>query len=211
MYDVDLFETPPSTIDALHASGRVVICYFSAGSHEDWRPDQGDVPGAALGTALGDWPGERWQNVRRLDVRALMTKRLDRATAARCDGVEPDNVDGYANDNGFGLTAADQLDFNRFLAREAHYRHLSVGLKNDLDQIKELVDGFDWMLSEECHAKGECEALMPFIDAGKAVFHAEYVDESHLDEVCAETVPLKISTILKKIELDTWRRDCPGA
>jgi hypothetical protein len=211
MYDIDLFEAPAEKIDALHAAGRVVICYFSAGSHENWRPDQADVPVAALGKALDDWPGERWLDVRRADVRALMTKRLDRATAAHCDGVEPDNVDGYANDNGFGLTAEDQLDFNRFLAREAHDRDLSVGLKNDLDQIKELVGDFDWMLNEECHAKGECEALTPFINAGKAVFHAEYVDESQLDEVCAETVPLKISTILKKTQLDSWRRACPVA
>jgi hypothetical protein len=35
-------------------------------------------------------------------------------------------------------------------------------------------------------------------------FRAEYVDESKLDKVCAETVPLKISTILKKTELDSW-------
>jgi hypothetical protein len=83
---------------------------------------------------------------------------------ARCDGVEPDNVDGYANDNGLGLTAEDQLDFNRFLAREAHARELSVGLKNDLDQIDELVGDFDWLLNEECHANGECEALTPFVE-----------------------------------------------
>ena len=181
-----------------------------AGSHEDWRTDQGDVPAEALGNPLDNWPGERWLDVRRDDVRELMEQRLDRAVETRCDGVEPDNVDGYANDNGFGLTPEDQLDFNRFLAREAHPRDLSVGLKNDLDQIDELVDDFDWSLNEECHANGECEALTPFVEAGKAVFHAEYVDESQLDEVCAETVPLRISTILKNNELDAWRVACPG-
>lgn len=36
---------------------------------------------------------------------------------------------------GFPLTANDQLDYNRFLAYEAHSRNLSVGLKNDLDQV----------------------------------------------------------------------------
>jgi len=210
MYDVDLFEAPTATIDALRSAGRVVICYFSAGSHEDWRPDQGDVSAEAIGNPLDDWPGERWLDVRRDDVRELMEQRLDRAVEARCDGVEPDNVDGYANDNGLGLTAEDQLDFNRFLAREAHARELSVGLKNDLDQIDELVGDFDWLLNEECHANGECEALTPFVEAGKAVFHAEYVDESQLYEVCADTVPLRISTILKKTELDAWRVACPG-
>src|SRR5262245_15557289 len=31
MYDIDLFDVPQSTIDGLHAAGRRVICYFSAG------------------------------------------------------------------------------------------------------------------------------------------------------------------------------------
>jgi hypothetical protein len=39
MYDIDLFDAPQSTIDSLHAAGKIVICYFSAGSFEDWRPD----------------------------------------------------------------------------------------------------------------------------------------------------------------------------
>jgi hypothetical protein len=211
MYDVDLFETPASTTAALHAAGRVVICYFSAGSYEAWRPDQRDFPEVALGNELVDWPGERWLDVRRADVRTLMAKRLDRAVAAHCDGVEPDNVDGYANDNGLGLTATDQLDYNRFLAREAHVRGLSVGLKNDLDQVAALADDFDWSLNEECHAHRECAALAPFVAAGKAVFHVEYVDASRLDEVCAETVPLGFSTILKKVELDAWRRACSAS
>lgn len=36
MYDIDLFDTPASTIRQLQRDGRTVICYFSAGSYEDW-------------------------------------------------------------------------------------------------------------------------------------------------------------------------------
>ena len=50
-YDIDLFDAPKSTIDALHAKKRIVICYFSAGSHENWRPDAGSFPSSALGKA----------------------------------------------------------------------------------------------------------------------------------------------------------------
>ena len=42
----------------------------------------------------------------------------------------------------FSLTAADQLDYNRFLAEQAHQRGLAIGLKNDLDQVASLVDLF---------------------------------------------------------------------
>jgi hypothetical protein len=209
MYDVDLFTTPAATIDTLHAAGRKVICYFSAGSYEPDRPDSGDFPAAALGNVLDGWPDEKWLDVRRADVRAIMGRRLDRAVAAHCDGVEPDNVDGFDNDNGFSLGAADQLDYNRFLATEAHARQLSVGLKNDLGQVPALVGDFDWSLDEECHKYNECDALTPFISAGKAVFHAEYVDASMAAAVCAVTKPLHLSTIIKKIDLDAYRVACP--
>lgn len=45
-----------------------------------------------------------------------MRRRLDKAVSRGCDGVEPDNVDGYTNHNGLGLTAADQLTYNKWLA-----------------------------------------------------------------------------------------------
>jgi hypothetical protein len=36
IYDIDLFYHPKSTIDWLHSQGKKVVCYFSAGSAEDW-------------------------------------------------------------------------------------------------------------------------------------------------------------------------------
>ncbi|NQV05567.1 endo alpha-1,4 polygalactosaminidase, partial [bacterium] len=91
MYDVDLFDTRPAMIDALHSDGRVVICYFSAGAWESWRPDAGLFPAVVKGRMNG-WPGERWLDVRRLDLLGpIMEGRLDRAVAKGCDGVEPDN------------------------------------------------------------------------------------------------------------------------
>jgi len=38
---------------------------------------------------------------------------MDMAVAKDCDGVEPDNIDAYINNNGLGLTGADQLVYNR--------------------------------------------------------------------------------------------------
>jgi endo-alpha-1,4-polygalactosaminidase (GH114 family) len=213
MYDVDLFDAPDDVLEQLHADGRVVICYFSAGSHEDWRPDAGDYPPEAIGDPLDGWPGERWIDVRHAGVRTILEARLELARARGCDGVEPDNVDGYASDTGFPLTADDQLDFNRFLATAAHARNLSVGLKNDLEQIDALLDDFDWALDEECVSYDECELLSPFIAAGKAVFHVEYVDDpadgpALADSVCPATFRLGFSSLIKTWDLDAWRLDC---
>src|SRR6185369_11730450 len=126
VYDIDLFDTPAATIAALKSTGRHVICYFSAGSYEDWRPDAASFPAAALGRALDGWPGERWLDTRADGVRAVMRARLDLARSKGCDAVDPDNVDGYTNGPGFPLTATTQLDYDRFLASEAHARGLAV-------------------------------------------------------------------------------------
>jgi hypothetical protein len=208
MYDIDLFDAPDATLVQLATDARKVICYFSAGSREDWRADAGDFPAATLGSPLDGWPGERWIDIRSPDVRGIMRARLDRAKARGCDGVEPDNVDGFANGNGLGLTAADQLDYNRFLAAEAHARGLSVGLKNDLDQIPMLLSDFDWALDEQCFEFDECDQLSPFIDAGKAVFQVEYGGAARATAVCADAVALEFSTLVKQMSLSATRIAC---
>ncbi len=97
-----------------------------------------------------------------------MSARMYLAKTKGCDGLEPDNVDAYENDSGFKLTSSNQIAYNTWLAQEAHTRDLSVGLKNDVDQVKELVDHFDWTLNEQCWEYDECDTLEPFIK-GKIV------------------------------------------
>lgn len=174
LYDIDLYDTPQQTIGDLKAVGRIVICYFSAGTWEDWRYDAAAFPAAALGAPLADWPGERWLNIRRADVRVLLSKRLDLAVSKGCNGVDPDNVDGYSNPNGLMLTAADQLDFNRWLAREAHNRDLTIGLKNTVELLPQLVDDYDFAINESCFRYKECDGYQLFRQQGKPVFIAEY-------------------------------------
>ena len=95
-----------------------------------------------------------------------------------------------------------QLDYDRFIAGEAHARGLSAGLKNDVDQAAALEPSFDWALNEECSRYAECSALQPFVQAGKAVFHAEY------GTACPAPIPGH-SLILKHVQLDAWRMVCP--
>lgn len=212
MYDIDLFDVSSSVIDELKTAGRAVICYFSAGSREDWRSDASEFTAADHGNQLDGWPGETWLDVRSENVRRIMRARLDLAASKGCDGVEPDNVDGHSNDSGFPLSVSDQLDYNRFLASEAHARGLSVGLKNALELVSELVGAFDWALNEECLDYDECQDLQPFLDAGKAVFHVEYVDSAadgpaKRGSVCSQR-PSGFSTLIKTWDLDAWALTC---
>lgn len=214
VYDIDLFDSSKSLIASLQATGKKVICYFSAGSYENWRPDQGEFATADLGNPLDGWPGERWLDMRSANVRTIMGERLDLAEQKGCDGVEPDNVDGYTNNSGFSLSAQDQLDYNRFISQQAHARHLSVGLKNDLDQVGALVDDFDFAVNEQCFENSECDALKPFINAGKAVFNAEYA-QHYVDNVadrnalCTDSINRQFSTLILPLALDdSFRFSC---
>jgi hypothetical protein len=215
-YDVDVYgvdgdETPKSTVDGLHADGRKVICYISAGSWENWRPDKNAFPESVKGRPLDGWPGERWLDIRDIEtLQPIMQSRMDVCVEKGFDAVEPDNVDGYANKSGFPLTYADQLAYNRMLAEEAHERGLAIALKNDTDQVDDLVGDFDFAIVEECLVYKECAEYSPFVDAGKAVFLAEY-NKKKMGKKCAIADELEFSLIFKRLKLDAWRRGCPGA
>jgi endo-alpha-1,4-polygalactosaminidase (GH114 family) len=210
VYDFDLFDVPTSTIDRVHADGRIVICYFST-AYEDWRADAENFDPEDLGANLDDWDGERWVDIRSATLRDTLLARLDLAVEKGCDGVEPDNVTAYRNDSGFDLSEDDQLDFNRFLANAAHERGLLIGLKNDLEQIPLLVDDFDFAVNEQCVEYDECDAYEPFATAGKPIFGAEYSEAAINDPetTCATARSAGVTTIIVPLDLDdAFRTPC---
>ncbi len=207
MYDVDLNDTSTDVIAQLKNNGKTVICYLSAGSWENYRDDADQFPEEILGNELEGWPDERWLDIRRLDILGpIMSKRLDLAVEKGCDGIEPDNVDGYTQDTGFQLSGEDQLTYNRWLAEAAHARGLSIGLKNDLEQVQELVESFDWAINEQCFQYDECELLLPFIQAGKAVFGVEY--SLATTAFCSQANSMNFDWLKKNLSLDGWRESC---
>ncbi|MFF0965674.1 endo alpha-1,4 polygalactosaminidase [Streptomyces sp. NPDC003703] len=206
VYDIDGFENTAADVARLHRAGRKVICYVDVGSWEDFRPDAKTFPRSVLGAANG-WQGERWLDIRRLSVlRPIMERRFDMCRDKGFDAVEPDLVDAYSDHSGFPLTATDQLRYNRMIAALAHARGMSVGLKNDLPQIPQLVGDFDFAVNEECAQYGECARLAPFVAAGKAVFHVEYKEP--VEEFCAQSRRLRLSSMRKKLGLGVWRQPC---
>ena len=101
--------------------------------------------------------GETWLDIRQLAIlEPIMTARMQMCVQKGFDGLEPDNIDGYANTTGFPLTPQDQLTYNTWIATEAHALGLSVGLKNDTGQIPQLEPDFDWALNEQCNQTVEC-------------------------------------------------------
>jgi hypothetical protein len=207
-YDIDLFDAPAATIQELRNDGRKVICYFSAGSWEEWRSDAAEFPEDVLGEGNG-WPGERWLDIRRIDVLApLMQARLDLAVSKGCDAVEPDNVDAFQNAAGFDIDGDQQIAYLRWLADEAHRRGLSIGLKNAIGLIDQVVTDFDWALNERCIEFRECDLVSPFIEAGKAVFHVEYGGDLSW---CPTTQALGFVSLEKDLLVGAEFAPCPAA
>jgi hypothetical protein len=174
VYDIDGLDAPAAFVSRLRSRHRYSICYVDAGTWEHWRPDRRRFPDSVLGRGNG-WPGERWLDIRRMDVLAPIIEARIRACRRKgFDAVEPDNVDAYANRTGFPLTFRDQLAYNRRLAGIAHRLGLAVGLKNDLEQVGALRRWFDFAVVEQCFELDECHKLRPFVRSGKPIFDVEY-------------------------------------
>jgi hypothetical protein len=208
VFDIDLFDTAQETIELLHAQGRRIVCHFSAGSYDVRRPDAGNIPRRVRGASLDPpYASERWLDIRSKVVRTIMEARLDVARAKGCDGVEPDNMDGYEHDTRFKLTARHQRAYNRFIASAAHERDLAVALKNNAKQAAALEPHFDFAVVEQCFEFDECAKYEPFVDRGKAVLQVEYDGEPA--EICPAAARLGFSAILKQSDVGAARVACP--
>lgn len=206
LYDLDLFETNKTTIEKLHKKGKKVICYFNAGAYEPYRSDSKLFKKSVIGKTMKGWEDEKWLDIKDESVRDIMKKRIILASKKGCDGIEPDNIESYKFDTGFNITYKDQLEYNLFLSKEAHKNNLSIALKNDLEQIKILIDYYDFSLNEECFYYNECEKLLPFIKKGKAVLNVEYNLE--LKDFCKKAEEYNFSSLKMDYSLDGKRKSC---
>jgi len=223
IFDIDMFLHQNSTVLAnLHKLGKKVICYFSAGSFEPDRPDSYRFQQSDLGKPVKGWPGEHWLNLSSPSVREIMASRVEIASQMGCDAIDPDNVDGYQNDNGWSLTSDDSVEFLEFLVGKASELNLAVGLKNAGDIISDVLPLVQFAVNEQCAQFDNCSPFRPFIKAGKPVFHIEYPHGAPSNVSAAESTDactsvgssvgsIHFSTIMKSSKLDGWAQYCDGA
>ncbi|KAF2427812.1 endo alpha-1,4 polygalactosaminidase [Tothia fuscella] len=220
IFVIDLFDTPVSTISNLKSGGKKVICYFSAGTSENWRPDYKSFTATDQGDALKDWEGENYVNLKSANVVKIMKARIQKAKNAGCNGVDLDNVDAYTTDDGggFGLTQADSVTFMRTMAKSASSLGLSIGLKNAPDILPQVSDVIQWAINEACKAYDECALYDTFLKT-KPVFHIEYATHSDMTTIASvrsaycqeDTASKRFSTIIKTRALDGWVMYCDGS
>jgi hypothetical protein len=210
VYDID-WEADAAAVEALHAAGIKVICYVSVGSWEDFRPDADDFPASVIGNDYDGWPGEKYVDIRSAALRSVMSARFDACQAKGFDAIEPDNQDVFelGDDSGFPLTRADGIEYALWLAEAAHSRGLGIGQKNASSITAQLVDSYDWALTESCYSDGDwCGDMRSYVSADKPVFMCEY-EASSFDDACAAWKGKGFSPILKNLDLDAPVTFCP--
>lgn len=210
--ELDAFGTSAGTVAALRARGLRLACYVSVGTAETYRPDYDRLKPLA-GNRLASFPDERWLDVRAVGrLTPIMAARFRMCRDKGFESVGFDNVTGYLPESrsGFPLTKAHELRYLRRLAAEVHAQGLSIGINDSPPVITELADTLDWVLNESCLRFGECAALRPFIDRGKAVFVIEYVsDPARRRDFCEQARTHGIGLIFKRPALRQELARCP--
>jgi hypothetical protein len=201
----------PAALAALKARSVYLICYVSVGTLEKTSPDRSAFPRRVIGKVYGDWPDERFLDIRRRDILLpLMRARFRRCADLGFDAVEPDNMDVHDNASGFPIGAEDTLAYLEALAREAHALGLAMAQKNVPALSEQLVRSLDFVIAESCFQDGWCEDLGPWFAAGKPVLAAEYDDRPFdRQQACAQARRLGVSMILKDRDLTKRRWGCP--
>jgi hypothetical protein len=147
-----------------------------------------------------------------------MAWRMDSAARKGCDGLDPDNIDGYSNANGLGLTESDAIHYVIWLANQAHARGLAIGLKNGGDIVSDVVNCLEWVVVEQCLQYSECDLYTPFLKGGKPVLEIEYpkgdkddnstVSGKVFDGTCKPARQRGLRTLIKNLGLDGWVQAC---
>ncbi len=198
----------------LHNAGKKAIAYISVGTWEDWRDDAGDFPNSVKGNNMDDWDGEKFLDIRQIDVlRPIMHERFRKAKEMGYDAIEADNIDLYTytrSQLGFSISTQDVIEYCQMLSEEAHGLGLSIGQKNAAELSNRLEEYFDWALLEDVFYEAsqndaELDDSSIYIRHNKAVFATEYSDNmtqsQFTNNVCPEAHRVHFTAIYKDRDL----------
>jgi hypothetical protein len=187
IYDIDGITNSASTVSALHALGKHVVCYIEVGAIGNYysAADEGIavsyrdqlVAAGVDGAAVPGWP-ERYIDIRSPAAVAIIESAIhDQCAAKGFDAVETDIDESYQSATGFAMTVADEEHFMTTLAGYMHGLGLGWWIKNPDDTgdtyAADMQPLADAVLTEQCNQYSSCGLLSTYIGT-KAVFNAEY-------------------------------------
>ncbi|KAH6847541.1 glycoside hydrolase superfamily [Chaetomium sp. MPI-CAGE-AT-0009] len=202
VWDLDLYHVArtPKIVEYLRTNdpNAILICYFNAGlaqtSDCDYATkwENSGLLGNIYDPDEPQFSDERWVNIKNQTARDWMKDRITLARDVGCDGVDPDNIDGYLNDEGsdngtgWNLSQSDYVSFVTELATHAHSLEtlrghtLLIGQKNAPELVEPLGGALDFAVLEDCKTLNDeedytfCEDFQTYIAEGKPVFSIEY-------------------------------------
>ncbi|WP_308010896.1 endo alpha-1,4 polygalactosaminidase [Streptomyces sp. AC495_CC817] len=193
------------------AEGAYSVCYVNGfqtqpGEREAWDDDLLLTDGDGV-VFDPDWPDEALLDTStaagRDRIVAVLEPWIVGCAEAGFDAVEFDNLDSYTRSEG-ALSLDDNLALATALVTIAHGAGLAAGQKNAAEDAAVLREraGFDFAVTEECAAYGECAAYADVY--GEHVIDIEYTDQlpRPFEELCgSEDAPA--SMVLRDRDLLT--------
>ncbi|HXW35893.1 MAG TPA: endo alpha-1,4 polygalactosaminidase [Acidimicrobiales bacterium] len=187
IYDIDGIINPASTVSALHAMGKHVVCYIEVGAAGNYYSaaqegisttyyDQLEAAGE-FGNKVPGYP-EYYLNIQSSETLSIIESMISQQCAAKgFDAVETDIDEEYASNSGFPLTKAIEESYMETLAVYMHGLGLGWWIKNPDDTGDDYAtDMYPWadaVLTEQCNQYKTCGLLSAYV-GNKAVFNAEY-------------------------------------
>jgi hypothetical protein len=220
IYDIDGIINPASTVAALHALGKRVVCYVEVGAAGNYysASDVG-VPttyylqlrqAGDLGRKVAGYP-ESYLDIRSPSTVAIVESMIDQQCAGKgFDAVETDIDEEYQDVSGFPLTEAIEEGYMTTLAHYMHGLGLGWWIKNPDDtgdsygsDMEPLADA---VLTEQCNQYATCSLLDAYL-GHKAVFNAEY--RLTTKKFCAADIAAGINGARFNVGLTGTRSPCP--
>jgi hypothetical protein len=219
IYDIDAIINPASTVSALHALGKHVVCYIEVGAVGNYysAADEGIpttyysqlVAAGVVGAKVSGWP-ERYLDIRSPATVAIIESMIAQQCAAKgFDAVETDIDESYGSPNGFGLTQTDEVQYMTTLANYIHGLGMGWWIKNPDDTgdnyatiMEPLADA---VLTEQCNQYSTCNLLSSYFGT-KAIFNAEY--SLATKKFCPNDIALGINGARFNLNLTGARQPC---
>jgi hypothetical protein len=188
IYDIDGIINPASTVAALHAEGKHVVCYIEVGAAGNYYSAGDEGIGTTyydqlreadqFGSKVGGWP-EYYLNINSPETFSIIESMIATQCAAKgFDAVETDIDEEYNDNSGFPISLTDQERYMTTLANYMHGLGLGWWIKNPDDTgssayATAMYPLADAVLTEQCNQYQSCGNLSAYF-GHKAVFDAEY-------------------------------------
>ncbi|KAK4154239.1 glycoside hydrolase superfamily [Chaetomidium leptoderma] len=202
VWDLDLYHVArtPGIVNYLRSNNPdvILVCYFNAGLAQtsdcdyETRWKNSGLLGNIYSPDEPQFSDERWINIKNETARNWVKRRITLARDLGCDAVDPDNIDGYLNDEdgnngtGWNLSESDYVNFVTELATHAHGLttkqgfSMLIGQKNAPELVDQVGSVLDFAVLEDCKTLNDdedytfCGDFQTYISAGKPVFSIEY-------------------------------------